>query len=164
MSFPSNPTNGQSATVNYVTYIYDATLGVWTNQGSVASASPVASVAGRTGVVVLSPADLGPGTMTQPITLGSTLTVSGTATFNSAVTLNASAVPGVTNSYDLGSATNRWRNLYINDLQLSNGIGDYTIVEGEEDLFLYNNKSKKVFKFALIEVDPASAPPKAKTD
>ena len=29
--------------------------------------------------------------------------------------------------------------MYTNDLQLSNGIGDYTIVEGEEDLFLYNN-------------------------
>jgi hypothetical protein len=45
-------------------------------------------------------------------------------------------------------------------LNLNNGIGNYTVVEGEEDLFLYNNKSGKVYKFALIEVDPASATPK----
>lgn len=72
--------------------------------------------------------------------------------------------PGVTNSYDLGTSALRWRNIYTQDLQLSNGIGDYTIVEGEEDLFLYNNKTGKVFKFALIEVDPSIAPPKADTE
>jgi hypothetical protein len=48
-------------------------------------------------------------------------------------------------------------------LQLSNGIGDYTIVEGEEDLFLYNNKNGKVYKFLVAEVDPATAPPKGAT-
>jgi hypothetical protein len=61
---------------------------------------------------------------------------------------------------DLGSSGARWRNIYTSDLNLSNGIGDYTMVEGEEDLFLYNNKSGKVFKFALIEVDASEAPPK----
>lgn len=65
---------------------------------------------------------------------------------------------GTTN--DLGSTGARWRNIYTSDLNLSNGIGDYTMVEGEEDLFLYNNKSGKVFKFALIEVDASEAPPK----
>ena len=72
--------------------------------------------------------------------------------------------PGANNTYDLGTASLRWRNIYTNDLNLSNGIGDYTIVEGEEDLFLYNNKSGKVFKFALIEVDASEAPAKAKED
>lgn len=72
--------------------------------------------------------------------------------------------PGTNNAVDLGSASFRWRNIYTNDLQLSNGIGDYTVVEGEEDLFLYNNKSGKTFKFALIEVDPSTVPPKAKTE
>jgi hypothetical protein len=43
---------------------------------------------------------------------------------------------------------------------LNNGIGDWTIVEGEDDLFLYNNKKGKVYKFALIEVDPSVATPK----
>jgi hypothetical protein len=73
-------------------------------------------------------------------------------------------LPGANNTYDLGSTSLRWRNIYTNDLHLSNGIGDYTVVEGEEDLFLYNNKSGKTFKFALIEVDPSEAPPKAKAE
>jgi hypothetical protein len=51
-------------------------------------------------------------------------------------------------------------NIYTSDLNLNNGVGNYTVVEGEEDLFLYNNKSGKVFKFALIEVDPSEATPK----
>jgi hypothetical protein len=72
--------------------------------------------------------------------------------------------PGATNTYDLGTSSLRWRNIYTNDLQLSNGIGDYTIVEGEQDLFLYNNKTNKTFKFALIEVDPNTVPPKANTE
>jgi len=45
-------------------------------------------------------------------------------------------------------------------MSLKNEYGDYTIVEGADDLFLYNNKSGKVFKFALIEVDKKEAPPK----
>jgi hypothetical protein len=46
------------------------------------------------------------------------------------------------------------------DLSLSNGIGDYTIVEGEEKLYLYNNKNNKVYSFVLQEEDPATATPK----
>jgi len=79
-------------------------------------------------------------------------------------TVTGSILPSAGNTYDLGSTAARWRNIYTNDLQLNNGIGDYTIVEGEDDLFLYNNKKGKVYKFALVEVDPATAPPKAKTD
>jgi len=68
--------------------------------------------------------------------------------------------PGANNSYDLGSSSLRWRTIYTTDLELSNGIGDYTVVEGEEDLFLYNNKTNKTFKFMLQEVDPSVVPPK----
>lgn len=73
----------------------------------------------------------------------------------------ATIYPSTTNSYDLGSTSYRWRNLYTQDLNLSNGIGDYTIIEGEEDLFILNNKNGKAFKFALIEVDPSVVPPKS---
>ena len=69
--------------------------------------------------------------------------------------------PEANNTYDLGTTSLRWRNIYTNDLHLSNGIGDYTIVEGEDDLFLYNNKKGKVYKFALVEVDASAAPAKA---
>lgn len=73
-------------------------------------------------------------------------------------------LPTINNTYDLGSAALRFRNIYVNDLQLSNGIGNYTIVEGEEDLFLYNNKNGKVYKFMIQEVEPSSAPAKSNTE
>ena len=70
-------------------------------------------------------------------------------------------LPGANNTYDLGSTGTRWRNVYTNDLNLSNKgstnsvdntWGDYTIQEGESDLFLINNRSGKKYKFNLTEV------------
>ena len=74
-------------------------------------------------------------------------------------------LPGANDTYDLGATGVRWRNLYVNDLQLSNESkkdgggndvdgtwGDYTIQEGESDLFLINNRSGKKYKFNLTEV------------
>ena len=69
--------------------------------------------------------------------------------------------PYVNDSYDLGTSSYRWRNVYTTDLQLSNKgktndvdgtWGDYTIQEGESDLFLINNRSGKKYKFNLTEV------------
>lgn len=77
------------------------------------------------------------------------------------VTSDGHFVPMATNTYDLGASSNRWRNIFTQDLHLSNGIGDYTVIEGEENLYIVNNKSKKSFKFALIEVDPKEVPPKS---
>jgi hypothetical protein len=71
--------------------------------------------------------------------------------------------PSATNTYDLGTASLRWRNIYTQDLHLSNGIGDYTVVEGEENLYLVNNKTNKSFKFALIEVDSSEVPKLSET-
>jgi len=93
------------------------------------------------------------------------LSSSGTISFSGAVGITSTTTarqlnPEANNTYDLGTTSLRWRTVYTNDLELSNGIGDYTIVEGEDDLFLYNNKKGKVYKFALIEVDPADATPK----
>jgi phage gp45-like len=73
---------------------------------------------------------------------------------------SGSVMPNVTGTLNLGSAALRWGTVYTSDLSLSNGIGDWTIVEGEDDLFIYNNKKGKTYKFALIEVDPATATPK----
>ena len=70
-------------------------------------------------------------------------------------------LPQVNNTYDLGSTSYRWRNVYTNDLHLSNvghtndvdgTWGDWTIQEGESDLFLKNNRSGKKYKFNLTEV------------
>ena len=78
----------------------------------------------------------------------------GTATFSGNV------LPAANGTQDLGSSAARWSTVYTSDLSLNNGIGDWTIVEGEDDLFLYNNKKGKVYKFALTEVDPNVATPK----
>jgi hypothetical protein len=91
---------------------------------------------------------------------GTTKIFGGGGTSNNIAFNNTDFSPSVTNTLDLGTASLRWRNVYTNDLNLSNGIGDYTIVEGEDDLFLYNNKKGKVYKFALVEVDPKDATPK----
>ena len=71
------------------------------------------------------------------------------------------ASPSSDNTYDLGSSSKRWRNVYTTDLHLSNEgssndvdstWGDWTIQEGESDLFLKNNRSGKKYKFNLTEV------------
>jgi hypothetical protein len=76
------------------------------------------------------------------------------------VTSGGTVQPGANGTQDLGSSSYRWSTIYTSDLSLNNGIGDWTIVEGEDDLFLYNNKKGKVYKFALTEVDPNVATPK----
>ena len=68
---------------------------------------------------------------------------------------------GASNTYDLGSSSLRWANLFTNDLNLSNEgssndvdgtWGNYTIQEGAEDLFLINKRNGKKYKFNLTEV------------
>jgi hypothetical protein len=75
--------------------------------------------------------------------------------------VDGTCYPGSNNSYDLGTNATRWRNIYTNDLNLSNQgssndvdgtWGDWTIQEGENDLFLKNNRSGKKYKFNLTEV------------
>ena len=94
--------------------------------------------------------------------MGSNEVLIGTTTTNSAGKLQVAGniVPEANGTRDLGSTSYRWSTVYTSDLSLNNGIGDWTIVEGEDDLFLYNNKKGKVYKFALTEVDPNIATPK----
>jgi hypothetical protein len=72
--------------------------------------------------------------------------------------------PGADASYDLGSNTKRWRNVYTTDLHLSNEskeggndvdgtTGNWTVQEGAENLYLINNKTGKKYKFALEEIE-----------
>jgi hypothetical protein len=76
------------------------------------------------------------------------------------ITATGIVQPGANGTQDLGTSSLRWATVFTSDLSLSNGIGDYTIVEGENDLFLYNNKQNKVYKFVIEEVDPSIATPK----
>ncbi len=82
-------------------------------------------------------------------------------TTNTGVTITGNCVPEANNTRDLGTSSLRWANIYTNDLNLSNQgssndvdgtWGDWTIQEGESDLFLKNNRSGKKYKFNLTEV------------
>ena len=111
---------------------------------------------------------IGNQTISRNLTVSGNINITTTLNANNAVlnaatlgsTVSGNIIPIANASYNLGTPGLRWGTVYMGDLSLSNGIGDYTIVEGEDDLFLYNNKRNKVYKFALVEVDPAIAPPK----
>ena len=74
----------------------------------------------------------------------------------------ADIIPLTNNSASLGTNAIRWANIHTNDLNLSNEgskndvdgtWGQYTIQEGENDLFLINKRSGKRYKFLLQEID-----------
>ena len=74
----------------------------------------------------------------------------------------ADIIPHTNNSASLGTNAIRWANIHTNDLNLSNEgsvnevdgtWGQYTIQEGEHDLFLINRRSGRKYKFLLQEVD-----------
>jgi len=87
---------------------------------------------------------------------------------------NGHMLPGANNTYDLGSTAKGWRNVYTNDLHLSNMApdgedmegnaytregnevdgtnGSWTIQEGADDLYLLNRLNGKKYKFKLEEV------------
>jgi len=102
--------------------------------------------------------------------------------------LSTHLIPDTNITWDLGTPTNKWRDLYLDngtlylgdatikseentilvqnlktqDLTLSNeqstgnsidgSTGNWTIQEGENDLFLINNKNGKRYKFVLSEI------------
>ena len=83
------------------------------------------------------------------------------STINEGVEIKGSLYPETDNLRDLGSSSKRWRDIYTNDLNLSNEggandvdgtWGSYTIQEGAEDLFLVNKRNGKKYKFNLTEV------------
>ena len=102
-------------------------------------------------------------------TTGQALTTNGSGTLSfSDVSVSLSAVgediiPATTDTYDLGSSSFVWANIYTGDLNLSNESkeqgnsvdgtkGSWTIQEGADDLYLLNNKSGKKYKFKLEEI------------
>ena len=76
-------------------------------------------------------------------------------------TVTGNILPEADNTRDLGSTSKRWANLYVGDMHYSNEgslnnvdgtWGSYTIQEGQNDLFLINNRNGKKYKFNLTEV------------
>jgi hypothetical protein len=80
------------------------------------------------------------------------------------LTNNGHLEPYASNTYDLGSTSKVWRNIYTSDFHMTNeGLdkgndidgtkGSWTFQEGEENLYLINNKNGKKYKFNLTEIE-----------
>jgi hypothetical protein len=77
--------------------------------------------------------------------------------------VSGNLVPSVNNTYNLGSPSLGWANIYTNDLHLSNmnkpegndidgTKGTWTIQEGVENLYIINNNNGKKYKISLEEI------------
>ena len=76
------------------------------------------------------------------------------------LTTGGNIMPDADDSQDLGSSTKRWRNIFTNDLQLSNKgktndvdgtWGDWTLQEGENKIFMINNRTGKKYSLKMEE-------------
>ena len=77
------------------------------------------------------------------------------------VNVRGTILPVSDATYNLGSTSLRWNNLYTTDLHLSNEgkqnvvdgtWGDWTLQEGENDIFMLNNRSGEKFKIKLEKI------------
>jgi hypothetical protein len=103
------------------------------------------------------------GTNGQALTTDGSGVLSFTTVAVSFSSVGEDILPSTTDTYDLGSTTKVWANIYTGDLNLSNEAksegnavdgtkGNWTIQEGSDDLFILNNKSGKKYKFKLEEI------------
>ena len=81
-----------------------------------------------------------------------------------AITATGNIIPGADDTYDLGTSTAVWQNLYTGDLHLSNQNknqgnivdgtkGNWTLQEGKNDVFMINNISGEKFKINLSKIE-----------
>ena len=78
------------------------------------------------------------------------------------VTITGGLIPAANNTHDLGASGVAWRNLYVNDAHFSNEghsnsvdgtWGSWTLQEGENDIFMINNRTGKKFAITMREVE-----------
>ncbi len=85
---------------------------------------------------------------------------------NGDITLDAggnNVLPGSDNADDLGAADTRWRNVFTTDMHFSNvgtdgndvdgTTGNWTLQEGDTNIYMINNITGKKYKIGLIEVE-----------
>lgn len=80
---------------------------------------------------------------------------------SSAINIKSTILPTADATYNLGSTSYRWNNVYTTDLHLSNEgkqnevdgtWGDWTLQEGENDIYMLNNRSGEKFKIKLEKI------------
>jgi len=80
-----------------------------------------------------------------------------------ALRVSGHILPGANDTYDLGASSNVFRDIYTGDLHLTNKFkekgnmvdgtkGNWTLQEGENDIFMINNISGDKFKIKLDKV------------
>ena len=60
--------------------------------------------------------------------------------------------PLADNSYDLGSASLRFRNIFTGDLSLRNERGDWTLIEENDFISFRNNKTGRRFRMIMEDI------------
>ena len=85
------------------------------------------------------------------------------ATAKVRITSAGHLVPTADDTYDLGSGSLQWRDIYTGDINLNNTKtrdnevdgtrGSWTIQEGDDNLFILNRLNGKKYKFNLTEVE-----------
>jgi hypothetical protein len=88
--------------------------------------------------------------------------LSGSLKVTGSIGTSGNVTPSADNSIDLGAASYRWANVYTADLHLNNEgnpntvdgtTGNWTVQEGEDYIYIVNNKSNKKFKLMLEEIE-----------
>jgi hypothetical protein len=88
--------------------------------------------------------------------------LSGSLKVTGSIGTSGNVTPSADNSIDLGAASYRWANVYTADLHLNNEgnpntidgtTGNWTVQEGEDYIYVVNNKSNKRFKLMLEEIE-----------
>jgi len=88
---------------------------------------------------------------------------SGSVSVAANVSITGNVIPGANDTYDLGTSTAVWQNIYTGDLHLSNKAktegnsidgtkGSWTLQEGKNDIYMINNISGEKFKIKMEKV------------
>jgi hypothetical protein len=141
---------------------------VWSNANSTFAAAKTTSAPGDAAVtlstlqpILASQFQVGDATSTltrnanQLILSGNIVAVSGTSVnfitngTGIAEVTSAGLLPKADVTFNLGSPSQRWQNIYTGDLHLRNERGDYTLIEEEASLTIRFNKTGKRYRFLL---------------
>jgi hypothetical protein len=78
------------------------------------------------------------------------------------IAADGQVLPGADDAQNLGSSTKRWKNIYAADMHFSNEgktndvdgtWGDWTLQEGEDSVFMINNRTGKKYAITMREVN-----------